>query len=65
MIGSGRRSAYNYIDRFVQIDDNAVLINNRNGRDGTFRKHVDNIKNGRVEACCSNGVVRIVAVSND
>lgn len=57
-------SAYNNIHCFVEIHNNAVFVEDGNSRYGAFRKHMHNIKNGRIHACCGNGIIWILAWRN-
>lgn len=50
---------HNDIDSFVQVDDFAFAIDNRDGTDTTFREHVDDIKHGGLERSGSEWVQRV------
>ena len=45
---------------FVQVDDDAVLIDYGDCGDATFREHVNNIKHGRVHGGSRNRVIRVL-----
>jgi hypothetical protein len=59
-----RKVAYDHIDGFVHIDNDAVLVNDWNSRYSSFRKHMNNIKNGSIQAGGGDRVVRILTFWN-
>ena len=60
-IGNTNHSrTYNDIDGFVEIDDNTILVDDWHGGNASFREHVYNIEDGRVERGSGDGMVRVV-----
>ena len=53
--------AYDNIDGLVEIDNDAFLVDDGNGRNCALREHVHNVKYGSIEGGGGDGMVRIVA----
>ena len=57
----GWYDTYDDINGFVQVDNNAILIDDRNCRNTSFGKHVHNVEHCGVHGCSGYGMERIVA----
>jgi hypothetical protein len=45
----GAKLTYDDVDRFVEVDDFAFPVDNRDRTDATFRKHMNHVKYGGLE----------------
>ena len=55
-----RKNTYDDIHRFVEVDDDAVLVNYWDCGYAAFREHVDNIKYRSVHGGSRNRVIRVL-----
>lgn len=56
-----KRNTHDDVNSFVQVDDDAILIDYGDGGDATFREHVDDIKHGRIHGGSRNWVIRVLS----
>jgi hypothetical protein len=54
--------AYNDIDGFVEVDDDAFFVNDRDGRNCALGEHMYDVEHRSIEGSGGDGVVGIVTL---